>query len=362
VTRGDLRPAALIAVGAAAAFAALLAFTPAGAGARSLIRDPSAQQIRVLLIDSAIRAFLDRPIVGHGPDSFAVVYPRYRQANAATMGFLGDDAHSWLFQTAATTGAFGVLAIAGAMVMSTWLVVRPGRAGVLGPAVLLASVGYWVHASVTVASVGLEWFPYLACGAVASLGGGRFEDTSPRRGPLAVLTFVSVAVIGLAASITGVSAFLANRQAGVAAFEVNARPDKAVLAAENAISRDPWRAVYWYWLGRAHAAERAWSKSAAAYREAATLASYERAYWDHLARSLAEEAKQSGDPRSAAAAIAAARTGTEIDPNEPLTHVALAQIAFQLQDYGTAREEAKRTLELSPGNAAAEEILRAIGR
>jgi hypothetical protein len=42
--------------------------------------------------------------------------------------------------------------------------------------------------------------------------------------------------------------------------------------------------------------------------------------------------------------------------------LALAEVALRLQDYETARAEAKRTLELAPDDAGAEEMLRAIGR
>jgi O-antigen ligase len=363
VTRRDFQPAALIALGVTAALAALFAFTPVGASARSLIRDPSAQQIRVLLIDSAFRAFLDRPALGHGPDSFAVVYPRYRQADAATAGLLGDDAHNWLLQSAATTGALGVLAVTGAVVMSIWSMwKRSRRIGAIGLPVLLAGAAYWVHASVTIGSVGLDWFPYFAFGAAASLVDRPPPAARPRRGPAMLATAAVLAVLVVAGSLTGIFAFLANRDAAVAAFEVDARPERAVAAAESAVRRDPGRAVYWYWLGRAQAAHGEWSASSAAFREAARLSPYERAYWGHLARSLVQEAQQTGDLTIVTAAIAAARTGTEIDPNEPLTHVALAQVAFRLQDYETARAAARRTLELAPGNAEAEEILRAVGR
>ncbi|MDQ2952104.1 MAG: O-antigen ligase family protein, partial [Chloroflexota bacterium] len=428
VTRRDLGLASLIVVGTAAALAAMLVFTPAGARALSLIRDPSPDQIRVLLADSAIRAFLDRPLLGHGPDSFAVVYPRYRQADEATFGFLADDTHDWLLQAAATTGALGVLAIAGGLLIAIWSAWRRRRFGVIGPAVLLASVAYWVHASVTVGSVGVDWFPFLAFGAAATMSGPPSSDPHPYRGLAVWPTALIIGVGAIAGSLTGASAFLANREAAVAAFEVNARPLLAIAAAESAVRRDPARAVYWYWAGRAHAANSAWPKAAEAFREAATLAPYERAYWGQLARSLAKQAEIDRDPNTAASAIAAARSGTDIDPNEPLTHVALAEVAYTLGrydlslqeavtaitlyprggsdalaaqaaarasdlagarsllqgairvrdsavlhlalarvalrfgDYGSARAEATRAAELEPGNADAEELLRAIGR
>ena len=350
--RRDLALAAIGSIAIVVALAALLAFTPVGAKAQSVVQDPGTQ-LRLRLFDSALHASLDRPLLGYGPDSFAVAYPRYRQPGGATAGVLDDDAHNWLFQTLATTGALGLLALIAAILVSfleLWKLLRRG-ANVVGPALLFASIGYWVHASTTIASPGLDWFPYLAFGALATTG-KRSELSPPLIRKTSVVAFVLVAVIAVvtaAGSLSGLSAFLANRDIAVAATEANARPDLAIEAAGSALARDPGRAVYWYWLGRAEDSQQDWTAAAAAYAEAATRAPYERAYWAHIAQSLTREAELTGEAGTAAAAIAAARRGTEIDPNEPLAHIALAETAYALGEYDLSLRAAINAIVLWPG-------------
>ncbi|MEK6206014.1 MAG: O-antigen ligase family protein [Chloroflexota bacterium] len=361
--RRDLAVGAVIAITAVALVGALLVFTPTGASAQRLIRDPSTQT-RLLLLDSAFRASLDRPLLGYGPDNFAAAYPRYRQPDSLVFGFLADDAHNWLFQLAATTGVFGLVALVGAIVITFSLIwTRLGqRASALGPAFLLASVAYWVHASVTVATVGLDWFPYVTFGAVATMGKRPRASTPmmPRAASFVAVAFLAVgAAVG---SVTGISSFLANRDAAIAASTVNSRPQVAMAAAEAAIRRDPDRADYWYWLGRAQEAQEAWPASAAAYSEAAARAPYERAYWADLARTLVHQAQSNGDARTSAAAIAAARRGTEVDPNEPMTHGALADTAYALGEYDLSLRAAVAAILLWPESGYDVPAVRAAAR
>lgn len=349
--RRDLALAALGSVAIVAGLAALLAFTPVGAKAQNVLRDPGTP-LRLRLFDSAFHAFLDRPLLGYGPDNFAAAYPRYRQPGGTTVGILDNDAHNWVFQTAATTGALGLLALIAAILMSLlelWKFL-PRRANALGPALLLASIGYWVHASTTIGSPGLDWFPYLAFGAVATMG-KRSELSPPlvRNASVMPVVLAVIVMVVAAGSLSGISAFLANRDVAFAAAEVNVRPQLAIAAAESAVKRDPGRAVYWYWLGRVRDSQEEWTASAAAYTEAATRAPYERAYWARIAQSLTREAERNGETGTAAAAIAAARRGTEIDPNEPLAHIALAETAYALGEYDLSLRAAINAIALWPG-------------
>jgi tetratricopeptide (TPR) repeat protein len=266
---------------------------------------------------------------------------------------LDNDAHNWFFQTVATTGALGLLALLAAVGLSLlelWKVVGR-RASALGAALLLASVGYWVQASTTIASASLDWFPYLAFGAVATIGQRSGFSTSlvPVR-TVIVLALTAAVAVGIAAGVvSGVSAFLANRDIAFAARETSRQPAVAIQAAESALAKDARRALYWYWLGRAYEAQEAWSAAAAAYAEAATRAPYARAYWGRLAQNLTREAQRTGEKSTASAAIAAARRGTEIDPNEPLAHIALAETAYALGEYELSLQAAVQVTRLWPG-------------
>jgi hypothetical protein len=156
--------------------------------------------------------------------------------------------------------------------------------------------------------------------------------------------------VGIAAGTSsGVRAFLANRDIAIAAKESSRQPRLAIQGAQSAVAKDAGRALYWYWLGRAEEAQTAWSAAAAAYVEAATRAPYERAYWGRLAQSLTREAQRTDEKSTAAAAIAAARRGTEIDPNEPLAHIALAETAYALGEYDLSLRAAINVIALWPG-------------
>jgi O-antigen ligase len=350
--RRHLAVAAVGSVAIVAALGGLLFLTPVGVRTQTLARDPGTE-LRLRLFDSALHAFSDRPVLGYGPDNFAAVYPRYRQPGGTTVGILDDDAHNWIFQTLATTGALGLLALLAAIGQSLfelWKFIGR-RASPFGGALLLASAGYWVQASTTIASPSLDWFPYLVFGAIATMG-----DRSRLLAPLVPgglvvrRALVAVVAIGIAAGASsGVRAFLANRNIAIAAKEASGRPAVAMEAAESALAKDPGRAVYWYWLGRADEAQAAWSAAAAAYAAAATRAPYERAYWGRLAQSLTREAQRTGEQSTASAAIAAARRGTEIDPNEPLAHIALAETAYALGEYDLSLRAAINVIALWPG-------------
>jgi cytochrome c-type biogenesis protein CcmH/NrfG len=266
---------------------------------------------------------------------------------------LDNDAHNWFFQTVATTGALGLLALLAAVgisLLELWRVIGR-RASTLGAALLLASIGYWVQASTTIASPSLDWFPYLAFGAVATMG-ERSSFSTPLMGSrtAVALALMVVVAVGIAVGTSsGLRAFLANRDIAIAAKEASVRPAVATQAAESAVAKDAGRALYWYWLGRAEEAQTAWSAAAVAYVEAAARAPYERAYWGRLAQSLTREARRTGEKSTASAAIAAAQRGTEIDPNEPLAHIALADTAYALGEYDLSLRAALKVIALWPG-------------
>ena len=69
---------------------------------------------RALVYDSALAAVAGRPVFGHGPDNFAVAYPRYRQAGSASILGAGVPASAggWPFELAATLGLEGLLVFA----------------------------------------------------------------------------------------------------------------------------------------------------------------------------------------------------------------------------------------------------------
>ena len=112
-----------------------------------------------------------RPLVGWGPDTFGLVFPRF-QTGDWTPGFLIDKAHSDLLQVAATQGLLGAaayVAVAAAFVAAFWR----GRARPGAPALLAAWLAYQVPLQLD-----FSWLPsaapawLLMAAAVATWRGG----------------------------------------------------------------------------------------------------------------------------------------------------------------------------------------------
>ncbi len=73
-----------------------------------LLRSESAR-VRAFEWEAAVASFADRPLLGHGPDTFAIVYPQFRTAeDGATLGTqLSDKPHNVFLERAGATGIVG---------------------------------------------------------------------------------------------------------------------------------------------------------------------------------------------------------------------------------------------------------------
>ena len=337
--------ALVAAVLVALALAAVVAVTPLGERVRATLGGAQLED-RATVYAASLRAFAARPIAGYGPDNFRFAYSEHRAspAQVAAAATPQTSAHDWLLDAAVMTGAAGLLAQLLLVALGTLtlirLSVRLPRAGV---PLLLAWSAYWSHALVAVGSIAIGWVPWVALGVALGLG-PRSGMRTVRRVP----AWVPVVIVAgaLVASATGARAFLANRDALVmerasAAGDVTT----ALVAAENAVSRDPGRAENWNRLGIARDGQRLWSASLAAYREAAGRRPYEPIYWANVARSSARLAL-AGDAGARTDAITAARRAISADARSPAGHTVLVEIAVAFGMCDLARAEAQLAAEL----------------
>ncbi|MEK7285038.1 MAG: O-antigen ligase family protein, partial [Chloroflexota bacterium] len=309
---------------------------------------------RVLIYESALRMFRDRPLLGFGPDSFGVAYLRYREPGSeAIFNFeRHNSAHDWILQTAVTTGAVGLAALATLIAVfarSLWAL--SARKAVIGGALLAGLAAYWAQGLLTVGSISVDWSPWVAFGAAAAARGALPAiGYRPRR---AVGMHVAVAVAALigAASVGG--AFRASTDAKTAALQTQAgKGPAAVVAAASAVRLDPGRSEYWVQLGRARAAAGSEREAGDAYAEATTRDPWNPDYWQHLAASRARLAIAGDRSRGGAeAALAASARVVQADPNTSGSHFHLATVAYNLEDMRTALRSAVRAIELYQGNA-----------
>jgi len=337
---------------------AILSVSPLGARVLttfegSLILD------RLFTWEGSARAFLDRPILGWGPDSLIVAWPTFRPAELARIigpGISVDSAHDWILHAAVTTGLLGLAALIAAIAAFGVSLLRALRSRGLVAAILTAGLaGYFAHALVSVGTIGVDWVPWVVFGGVASFAAAVPGPVSKRfpRPAFAVAAVTALCAVTGAGAVFGLRAFDANREALRAKhFSDNRQAPDALALASRAVALDGGRADYWNELGRAYGVSDRWRDAVDAFRQAELRAPYLATYPANEARAVAQ-LTLTGDPSrgSADAAVAAAQRAVTIDPNEPLTHVALAQIALALERPEIALEAAVDAIRLYPNPA-----------
>ena len=90
--------------------------------------DESSLVIRLKLIEVAIRGFLDRPLLGWGPDLFPLVFDRFADASLYEYGTShNDQPHNKVVEELATTGILGTTMYAALWTVLVWAIVRRRR-------------------------------------------------------------------------------------------------------------------------------------------------------------------------------------------------------------------------------------------
>ncbi len=338
-----LRIGAGAAVAAAALFALLVA-TPVGDRLQRSVDDAGSG--RLAIYESAVLMFRDKPLLGFGPDSFAVGYLRFRQGHVGEDG-AGDpqsSAHDWVLETAATTGAIGLaaqLALIAGFAIAVWRIGPRARA-LVGIAAL-AAAAYWGNALVSVGTIGVDWAPWLAFGAVASLGPR--PPPAPARSVHPALVALVLAA-GVAGALSGDRAFAAGRAAASAQAAWSARDSEAaVAAARRAVDADPGRADNWNWVGLAQEIGGDQAAASDAYAAAALRAPYRSTYWVNLALARSRQATLAGDVAAASQAVAAARRAVDVDPCGRPPNSALLDVATAFGQHELALRSAVAGLQ-----------------
>ena len=216
----------------------------------SVLRTKTAQ-IRLWAWQAAGRATLDHPLVGSGPDTFVLTYPRYRHPlDGAYLGSrLTAKPHNVVLERAADTGLPGAAAYVALLGLALWRGLRRAR-GLGGPERLVLScfvgtlAAYGAQSLVSVDIPNLAVLGWVAIGAIAVLvveadpGGGPPANSARRRVRRAPVATVAVAVaVLLCVAVLPAAADLAFRTGDI----------------EEAIRLNPLEA--WYPTAAAHTAQ-----------------------------------------------------------------------------------------------------------
>jgi putative inorganic carbon (HCO3(-)) transporter len=236
---------------------------------------------RLLIWRDSLKVIASRPILGYGPDSFGLVFPRY---NAVYYHEPIDKAHAETLQIAATQGLVGLAAYLWLLVGFVTAVWRgrkmPGAYAVLG-----AFLGYQATLQVNFTALGSA-FPFWIfaaaamhfCGAVWTSNPVRIPDEGlvPLRLGLAVLA--ALAVVGVAfpliADVRLLGAVEADREGNAA---------EARNAAGQALLLSPRESVYAVEVGNIAFERGEWANARANYGLAAQLGTYNPLVYRNLA-------------------------------------------------------------------------------
>lgn len=354
VRRADLLRSAGVGAVVIAAMIALVLVSPLGSRLRATVQGYAVED-RLVIYENAVSAFRDRPLVGWGPDGFAVAYPHYQQARENALhgiNTINTSAHDWALETAATTGVLGLgtlLALIGAAIVTLW---RSGleRMPAVAAPLLVGGAAYWASGLVSPNALGVDWFAWVVFGTAAAVSGTRVpEETDDRRvGRPGYLVAYAAAAAGL---ILAYPVFSANREALAAQVSLSGgNAAAAIQKAEAAVASDSGRARYWSILGAADQMALRWRAAADAHTDATRRAPYVASYWVNVASSRAGQAVSGDDvPSARAAAFEASRRAISVSPNEPVPHATLARVAAQFGDQDLANAEITRAIALYQG-------------
>jgi len=333
-----------------------LLVTPLGQRILGTFRGEVALSDRLLIWDSALHAFADRPLFGWGPDSFGVAYSRYRQPGSQVIlfeaGSLIDQAHSWVLETAVSTGAIGLVTLVALITVATVTLWRGFRSGerALCAAALAGLAAYWVQGLISISSVGVDWLPWVCFGAAASIGARTQPVPKAAFGgalaPVATLAAVAVLLVGTLGAIDTYNAGLRGQASRVVAATA---PDQAVAAAADAIRLDGGRDIYWSARGEAYIRLGRWAAAADDFERAAALYPHRAALLIDVAKARAEQILH-GDRSGggSASALAAAQRARELDPNNSEPHQASAGLLLAFDQPMPALREIVTAIRLNP--------------
>lgn len=269
LTRGRAKVPRALAIGAALVALGAVVFATAAIVTPTTGRLPGPlRELEILRSESArqrqdewraaLGAIAERPVLGHGPDTYVLAYPQHRtrMIGSETGLLLADKPHNVALEWFVSTGVLGGLVYLG-IAVSTLLAGRralrtlaPSTRVVLAAAIA-AFVAYAVQACFSIDVVALALFGWMLLGTIAALSiplvttPAPASSRGPRRTRVGTATAWLAAITVVAVATVGVIAIAANRhvEAGEGA-EAAGRWDAASRSYESAIGLAPEEAAY----------------------------------------------------------------------------------------------------------------------
>jgi O-antigen ligase/tetratricopeptide (TPR) repeat protein len=365
-------------LGGAAVLTIVLLATPLGSRLTSILDTPNvtgtqdavvgqlepSTATRLAIYDIALRMVSERPVLGFGPDNFAVALPAFRPAAPPpdVRQSVVTSTHSWIAAIATSSGVLG-LALFLAVIVGAALVLFRSEYTSLGVAALVMVGAYLAAGAVTVNALETDTLFWLGTAAIVGASvprpaasnidattSARRRRPAPANSPLGAITLWVLVLVAVAAISTTIAALDASRSAkNSMSVRAPATAARAIDLATRATRLDPNRAEYWQQLALAFVVAGRWSDASVALQKGATLAPYDIRYLtDDIQVQFA--LVNGGDGKALDRAAQLADQAVRVDPNNPSGHVNSAVVAFQRRNLAGALESIDRALVLDPNS------------
>lgn len=303
--------------------------------------------VRLEIWRAALSAVAARPVLGLGPDNFVAVYPSIRAEESVLLNggpdVFQNSTHDVLLNVLTSAGLVGATLFVAVLILAAVAGVRAAHKRDVTAFALVPLAAYLAQGIVNVNDVTLDWIPYVCVAAVAAGSRPLRSVPVPRTPQIERWLVLAGAVL-----MTGLIAVLSLSRIGASEYEFRARsllaqnrPLEAVAQAQQAISLDPRRAIYWSIFGTALAAAGSQSGAISAFQEAISRDPWQAFYW----RNVGIARISLGDRPNAVIAL---KRAVELDRYDVIALDLLARVSYNDGDYAAAASYGARAAHAYP--------------